>query len=113
MPGWGVPIYSLGFLVDSDIVATAGHCIKGREECENTAFVFDFGMNARGEVPWSFPVDNVFFCEEILSTWNGLTNDHAVVRIDRRAIGRKPMKVARTNFLWDSCYCDYVLYPGV
>ena len=89
-----------GFLVGSDLVATAGHCmvdpLNQPTTCGATAFIFDFKMLAAGSGPLTtISQDNVYFCTEIVAFQHQGDFDHAVVRLDRPVVAREPIPVRR------------------
>jgi V8-like Glu-specific endopeptidase len=99
-----------GALVGEDLVLTAGHCIKDETVCKNTKFVFGFGVKGEGEAaPGQVPESDVYGCAEIIKRdWTNYTvsqnggpqhttygDDFALVRLDRKVTGRKPLAVAR------------------
>lgn len=99
-----------GALVGEDLVLTAGHCIKDENGCKNTKFVFGFGVKGEGEAaPGRVPESDVYGCAEIIKRdWTNYTvsqnggpqhttygDDFALVRLDRKVTGRKPLAVAR------------------
>jgi hypothetical protein len=93
-----------GSLVGEDLVMTAGHCIKNApvnvsngETCANTRLVFGFAIKSRGgNAPSSVPESDVYSCKEIVT--HGLNNggaDFAIIRLDRKVTGRKPLPIHR------------------
>lgn len=73
-----------GTLIDDDLVMTAGHCIRRRPDCRNTAFVFNYVMTSETSLA-PVTIDDVFYCEEIVVREETSTVDYAIVRIDRPA----------------------------
>ena len=90
-----------GFLVGSDLVVTAGHCVSP-SDVGDIAFVFDFDQQAAGTGPGSdpeviVPAENVYFLTEVLSHALGGGEDHSVCRVDRMVAGRTPLPVRRAG----------------
>ena len=84
--------YGSGFLVAPDIVATAGHCVEGRDITE-TIFMFDYTYE-EGAIRDVRSQDSIYFGEEVLHCVlepNGA--DYALVRLDRRVEGIQPLTV--------------------
>lgn len=93
-----------GSLVGEDLVMTAGHCIRNPptntthgETCANTRLVFGFAIKSRGgSSPSSVPSADVYSCKEIVA--HGLDSagaDFAIIRLDRKVSGRKPLNIHR------------------
>ena len=83
-----------GFLVGSDIIVTAGHCLPKKEECEKTQIVFGFGIYKAGQMPTTVDASEVYSCKEILKTqieYDGA--DFAVARLDRPVKNHAPLTV--------------------
>lgn len=74
-----------GFLVGSNTIITAGHCMRSVENCENTRFVFGYSYNEENSNPLEVPKDNVYGCSKIVeSVTNALTGiDFAIIKTDR------------------------------
>ena len=84
-----------GFLVGTDLVATAGHCV-GVGECGGVAFVFGFRMLDKDTAVLDLDLSDVYFCQEVvLSTVSDNGADWAIVRLDREVVGRQPLRIRR------------------
>jgi V8-like Glu-specific endopeptidase len=110
-----------GSLVGDDIVMTAGHCITDAAKCADTKFVFGFAVKTNGgAAATSVPVSEVYGCKKIIkrelsepptgilsgiaaligSMINGGTGpDYALVQLDRKVTGHKPLPVNRNQRL--------------
>jgi len=90
-----VPGNCSGFLVAPDILVSAGHCIKTREDCRSTRVAFGFRYEeSTDENATTLPRRNVYACESILAHgWeeNGKT-DYGVYRLDRPVEGVEPLE---------------------
>lgn len=106
-----------GTLVGEDIVLTAGHCITDEASCADTKFVFGYNINkAGGSAPvTSTKPSDVYGCKRIikrdldkqgsgiigtgLAIIGALLNkagpDFAVIQLDRKVEGRKPLALNR------------------
>lgn len=75
-----------GTLVDTDLVLTAGHCVPNQARCDDRRFVFEWAVEAEGEVPTLTPAD-IYECAEIVrtvdGTFGGRRLDFAFIRLDR------------------------------
>lgn len=92
-----------GFLVGADLLVTAGHCITNQTDCEGTAFGFGYWYeNATGN-PKRLAKKDVFSCKSIVGRFQDPmgTNklDFAVIKLDRPAVGRRPLPIRRTGSL--------------
>ncbi len=86
-----------GFLVGPNIFVTAGHVIR---RCDDSAIIFDVSgdIPSGANVDYAVTADRVFFCKEILSSvrMSGV-DDYSVIRLDRPAISRIPLKFRETG----------------
>ncbi len=92
-----------GFLVGKDLLITAGHCgvnigeVRNQSEdyCEAYTWLFDYTATSNSR---RIPKKNIFKCKEIIyavqQEVDGFTHDFALIRLDREAVGRKPLKLA-------------------
>ena len=87
-----------GFLVGEDLLMTAGHCMEDVGDCRRFRWVFDYKVN-----PYSDTIEvaesAVFKCKEILATKDDRFSmmDYAVIRLDRKVEGRKPLQLRKTG----------------
>ncbi|MCO4795495.1 MAG: trypsin-like peptidase domain-containing protein, partial [Bacteriovoracaceae bacterium] len=86
------PAVCSGFLVRSDVLVTAGHCIQTQSDCNSYKWVFGFykGVSKLSE-------NQVYSCKNILKTVvnsksSGDGADFAVIQLDRKVEGRRPLK---------------------
>lgn len=99
-----------GTLVGEDIVMTAGHCIVDEAKCADTKLVFGYALKKAGDYPSSVPAGDVYSCKSIIkrdldvtpgflaSIWNGGPGpDFALIKLDRKVAGRKPLAVNRRS----------------
>ena len=85
------------FLVGSDLIVTAGHCVDGGD-IGSVAFVFGFQINDPDDgAPAIVPADNVYFGTAIVNQSLGGEEDHSVVRLDRPVSGFNPVPIRRTG----------------
>ena len=86
-----------GFLVGSDLLVTAGHCIDQGSSCESTLFVFGFDMNAEGKAQTEIPASDVYGCKQVVAHNLDGSLDYAVVKLDRPVINRAPLAIRRQD----------------
>lgn len=84
-----------GSLVGPDIVITAGHCITNASDCSSVRFLFDYALSSAGsKEKLNFGKDDVYSCKEIIRRDVVNTGaDYAVIRLDRKVVGRSPLKI--------------------
>lgn len=97
-----------GALVGPDLIMTAGHCIKTDAQCKDTKFVFGYNLGREGaEATTALPAGNVYGCAKVVKRFLGgepgsdnpagqnLGADYALVQLDRKVDGRKPLAINR------------------
>ncbi|MCC6277957.1 MAG: proprotein convertase P-domain-containing protein [Oligoflexia bacterium] len=81
-----------GSLVGPNLILTAGHCVRSQRDCENTKFVFGFGLYQSGATPNFVPTNDVYDCAQLVhSEQDDNGPDFAVVRLSRNVVGRQPL----------------------
>jgi len=79
------PGFCTGFLVEEDLLVTAGHCLE-KYPCADTNIVFDFYMESENLLA-TITRENVFECKEVLSqitpTQDNGFLDYAIIKLDR------------------------------
>ena len=85
------------FLVGSDRIATAGHCLTGAS-CTHTSFVPWFRIDsAGGSAPTTIPEAEVLHCGAKVASKAGSTNDYAVYTLTAPAAGLTPLCIRRSD----------------
>lgn len=91
------------FLVGSDLVATAGHCVQTQAGCDVTNVIFGFTADAAGgNVRTNIPRADVYACVEVIAqvfSGSASADDWALLRVDRAVTGRTPLGVRRTGLV--------------
>jgi V8-like Glu-specific endopeptidase len=86
-----------GFLVRSDLVVTAGHCISSQDDCDKTRMVLGFQITDPNSLPHTVATDQVYSCAKIVHTVSVATGeDFAVVKLDR-PVTQVPPLLYRTS----------------
>lgn len=92
--------YCSGFLIDQDLLATAGHCLGLHEPasaCSELVVVFGFALSGPSAPRLDYPAGDVYRCREVvtheLAQREGRRFDWAVIRLDRPVTGRTPVIV--------------------
>lgn len=97
-----------GSLVGPDLVMTAGHCITDEASCADARMVFGFAVKANGgAAPTTIAAGEVYSCKKIVKRFlggeptsgstSGLGPDYALVQLDRKVTGHKPLPVNRSG----------------
>lgn len=83
-----------GFLVGSQYLVTAGHCIETIRDCEKYSWVFDYANTTEEKKSYTVPKTEIYKCVEITehSLDNKTDNDFALVKLDRPVANRVPLK---------------------
>ncbi|MDO8804305.1 MAG: serine protease [Elusimicrobiota bacterium] len=97
-----------GSLVGPDLVMTAGHCIKDAASCADAKMVFGYNIRKDGEAAvTTLPASEVYGCAKIIKRFLGgepgsanptgqsLGPDYALIQLDRKVSGHKPLPVNR------------------
>ena len=86
------------FLVAKNIVATAGHCMHGKNTCAEVSFLFDYKITSKDKKA-DILVDNknIYKCKRVISSKLESVNkkptfDYALVELDRDVTDREPLK---------------------
>ncbi len=90
----GTAPYCTGFLIASDTVVSAGHCITSQIDCDDTSFVFGFSYFTPDRPPDSVPSSDVFRCKSVVHTQSVSSGaDFSVVKLDRPVLWHFPLRV--------------------
>jgi len=86
-----------GFLVGPDTLITAGHCYNTfdlpENVCKDFAWVFDFNMKSASHNPTkNISINNIYNCKQVVAIQRDALYDFAVIKLDRKVIGREPLK---------------------
>lgn len=89
-----------GFMVGTDLIATAGHCVSA-SELPQIRFLFGFDMRNASDPVLSFSGGQVYTGVEVVHHGGTGEYDHAIVRMDRAitAPGAKSLELRRTGSL--------------
>lgn len=105
-----------GFLVGEDILVTAGHCAQTQAECENNAWVFDYKITDPSDLDINTKVDprNVYLCKKLVGQAldEETKMDYAVIKLDRKVVGRSPLKIRREGKLKKGEKLVVIGYPS-
>jgi V8-like Glu-specific endopeptidase/subtilisin-like proprotein convertase family protein len=87
--------FCTGFLLDDDILVTAGHCIDNIDHCKKTLITFGFAYSTHLSDPTKIRKDDVYECSElILKERDRRTKvDFAIIRLNRLVKNRPHLNV--------------------
>lgn len=111
------PMDCSGFLVGPDLLVTAGHCIQKQADCDTLSWVFDYKIDEKtGRAPVMLPSKNVYKCKEVieakLDNQNGKAYDYSLVRLERVAKDRAPLKVRTSGKISDGDAITVIGHPS-
>ncbi|MCX5784176.1 MAG: serine protease [Elusimicrobia bacterium] len=90
-----------GSLVGGDLIMTAGHCVKDQSACNVLKIVFGFAfkkISLAGD-PSEIGVKDVYSCKKIIAHSTGDEPDYALIQLDRKVAGHKPLVINRSHNL--------------
>ncbi|MCX7641024.1 MAG: serine protease [Elusimicrobiales bacterium] len=97
-----------GALISEDTVITAGHCITSESKCSSTYLIFGYAVKDRQKPDTAiteFDSKDVYKCTKVIKTQVGpeptpdnpqgigLGPDYAIIKLDRKVIGKTPLKI--------------------
>lgn len=105
-----------GFLISSDLMITAGHCMRSAAACANTSIVFDFklSLGKPDKRPEVVNVRNVFQCRtifrQVINRAHGI--DFALMQLDRPAYDRPGLNYRKTGKLPSNSKLTVISHPA-
>lgn len=102
-----------GFLIAKDIMVTAGHCFRSKNDCHRKLIAFD--VRANREIQKGFEVNNkdIYECSKILFSPNDNTDpeiDVAIIQLDHKA-DRPVLKVREAKKIEDDASVYMIGHP--
>lgn len=104
-----------GFLVGSDLLVTAGHCIRTELDCKNSKWVFGYGMDKVQAIPEvKISQNDVYSCSSIVNRAlsRNSKNDFALVKLDREVIDREPLEFRSEGKIEDETKLVVIGHPS-
>ncbi len=91
-----------GFLVGPDLLVTAGHCYKSfstpESVCKSFAWVFDYNKKSASHNPTkNISLKDVYLCQSVVEAQLTGNMDFAIIRLDRKVVGRNVLKVRESG----------------
>lgn len=108
------PGHCSGFLIAPDVLVTAGHCVRDREQCQSHYWVFDFANTDGLQADFKFTKDQLVRCVDIISRVkeDGVGTDYAVLKLERKIPNRTPMKFRKAGKMSDDSVLTVLGYPS-
>lgn len=85
-----------GFLVHSDLLVTAAHCMTTPENCTQNVWVFDYALKSATDQSYkSVSAKNVYKCKQVLARRYEKFGDvdYAIIQLDRPVTDRKVIEL--------------------
>ncbi len=92
-----------GFLIGKDIMITAGHCFKSKNDCHRKLITFNATSDRETEKGFKVFNDEVFECKKIIAQeydQQDTLTDYAIIQLDRKA-GIMPLKFRQAKKIED------------
>ncbi len=93
------------FLVASDLLMTAGHCVISEKVCEEFAFVFDYTAEHNYQSEIFVDPKNIYTCskvqysgyveptmDDLISGNERVSRDFAIIKLSKKVKNRRPLK---------------------
>jgi V8-like Glu-specific endopeptidase len=93
-----VGAFCSGFLVDKDVIATAGHCVD-EENLTSVRFVFGYRMETQNQSKATVKNSEVYSAKEIIGRKleDGLGSDWCLVKLDRPVTNHKAFNIRKSG----------------
>lgn len=102
-----------GFLVGSDLLLTAGHCIETMSDCYNNSWVFDYSNSTGERAKFEINKNDIYKCTKIISRSldSRTNNDFALIQLDH-ASDRAPLNYRKKGKVSDSARLVVIGHPS-
>ncbi|MFA7693626.1 MAG: serine protease [Candidatus Hydrogenedentales bacterium] len=80
-----------GFIVNTDLIATAGHCIEYESDLYSTQFIFGFHMKDGDTAKLTFSEKEIYQGVEIVAHQYNKNYDFTIIRVDRPITVAQPL----------------------
>ena len=104
-----------GFLIDDDLIATAGHCVKDQFDCDEFSWAFDYSLEGPDDKSYHIiPMENFYTCKKIISSVYDKNRDldFAIIQLDRKVVGRIPLKIRTEGKIKTSTKLALIGHPS-
>lgn len=90
-----VELNCTAFLVEPDLIVTAGHCVEGVKACKKNKYVFGFHLDRPGQNPAAVPLGEVYGCRDLeRHNLDDDGADYALIRLDRPVKNHAPLRIS-------------------
>ncbi len=117
-----------GFLIDDDVLVTAGHCYEGNQwgpsACASFSWVFDLKMENSTRINTKkIPSNNIYRCKKVIkmakdepteisrNNYN-FGKDYAIIKLDRPVRGRRPLDIRRSGKIHSNADLVVIGHPS-
>ncbi|MBF0297398.1 MAG: trypsin-like peptidase domain-containing protein [Oligoflexia bacterium] len=104
-----------GFLVGSDLLLTAGHCIETISDCDNYYWVFDYRLHNILPIKClnniTVKATSVYTCVEVIGQRSDSEVDYALVRLNRKVVDRSPLTYRKSGKIIDNSKIVVIGHP--
>lgn len=106
-----------GFLVGPDTLVTAGHCYNSFDTpanvCKNFAWAFNYEIDKNGINPAKgLSIDSIYLCKGVVAAHTDGNYDFAVIKLDRKVVGREPLKFRTAGKVADQTPLVVIGHPN-
>jgi len=84
-----------GFLIDDDLILTAGHCLNSLKDCQKRSWVFNFDLKSSEKR--MINRDDVYKCKRVIKKVENTSKniDYAIIQLVRKTKNRHIFKVSK------------------
>ncbi|MBT3980574.1 MAG: trypsin-like peptidase domain-containing protein [Bacteriovoracaceae bacterium] len=84
-----------GFLIDRDLILTAGHCLGSTMDCRNNFWLFDYHYKSNTKDSISFNYRQIYRCRKIVKRQydKSKSHDYAIAQLERVVTDRDPLEL--------------------
>lgn len=100
-----------GFLVDKDIMISAGHCFETESDCSSKKIIFDLDEKKQSENGYSVFNTAVFSCKRIIVQSFSDEADYSIIQLEKVPAGRKPLVLNTQKKISDDSKVFMVGHP--
>ena len=102
------------FLVAPDLIMTAGHCVEDEIDCKKQTWVVDYDTPKDFIAPHAsvtFSKSQTYTCAELVKWSKNTKADYALIRLNRKVLGREPLKLRRKGKTLDEEMLTIIGHP--
>lgn len=103
-----------GFLIASDLLLTAGHCIKDKFDCQKNFWVLDYEdkLGFSEENPnVKIDKEKVVRCDKLISIQENSKLDYALVKLNRKLTDRTPLSTRKLGKVSSDATLEVIGHP--